>query len=137
MKTKVQADGNCVIVRLGGKEAGRRNRESMNKKALGGRVRGASWHKTAKPCRLTHTVKVPAVRGKFTPLSGEILTPQGGQEVSRRHSSPTPGVMPRTRRRPEQRSQGGQRSTREEAQTQKRGADSRSVAVTSALRQNL
>jgi hypothetical protein len=115
MKTKVQANGNCVIVRLGGKEAGWQNRESMNKKVLGGRVRGASWHKTAKPCCSTHTVKDPIARGRFTFLSGEILAPQGGQEVSRGHSSQTPGVMPRIGRRPEQRSQGGERSTREEA----------------------
>ena len=101
-------------------------------------MRGASWHKTAKPCCSTHTVKDPAVRRKFTSLSGEILTrPQGGQEVSRGHSSQTPGVMPRTGRRPEQRSQGGHRSTREEAQTQKRGAKPRSVIETSALHQNL
>lgn len=83
-------------------------------------MRGASWHKTAKPCCSTHTVKDPAVRGRFTSLSGEILTPQGGQEVSRRHSSQTPGGLPRTWRRSEQRSQGGQRSTREEARTRKR-----------------
>ncbi len=137
MKTKVQANGNCVIVRLGGKEAGWQNREPTDRKAIGGRVRGASLHQRTKPYRSAHTVNGPAVRGKFTPLSGEIPTPQGGREVSRGHSSQMPGVMPRTRRRSEQRSQGGQRSTREEAQTQKRGADSRSVIVTSALHQNL
>jgi len=136
MKTKVQANDNCVIVRLGGKEVGWQIREPTDRKAIGGRVRGASWHKTAKPCCSTHTVNGPVVRRKFTSLSGEILTtPQGGQEVSRRHSSQTPGVMSWTWRRPEQRSQGGQRSTREEAQTQKRGADPRIVIVTSALHQ--
>ena len=88
MKTKVQANDNCVIVRLGGKEVGWQNRESTNRKVLGGRVRGVSLHQRTKPCCSTHTVKGPAVRRKFTFLSGEILTlPQGGQEVSPDHAA--------------------------------------------------
>jgi|GEM_PF-3430926 len=120
----------------------------VGKKVIGGRVRGASLHQMTKPYRSTHTVNDPVAWGKFTPIparsvcdtvvaggSRETSAPQGCQEVSRRHSSQMPGVMPRTGRRPEQRSQGGRRPTRGEAQTQKRGAEPRIADVPSALHQ--
>jgi hypothetical protein len=77
-------------------------------------VRGASWHKTAKPSGLAHTVNGWVVQRKFMFLSGEVSgawhpdrasasgrAPCGNVqgdagEVSRRHSSPTPEVMLRT-----------------------------------------
>ena len=72
MKTKVLAKDNCVTVRLGGKEVWKQNCEPTNRKAISGRVRGASWHKTAKPSGSAHTVNGPVVQRKFMFLSGEI-----------------------------------------------------------------
>ena len=96
MKTKVLAEGNCVTVRLGGKEAGVQSHGPMNKNRISGRVGGVSGHKTTKPFGSTHTVNAAVAGWKFTSLSGEI--PSGGfaREVSRGHSSPTPEVMLRT-----------------------------------------
>ena len=56
MKTKVLAEGNCVTVRLGGKEAGVQSHGSMNKNRITGRVGGVSGHMTTKPFGSAHTV---------------------------------------------------------------------------------
>jgi hypothetical protein len=42
MIRKVLAEGNCVTVRLGGKEAGEQSHGPMNKNRIGGRVGGGT-----------------------------------------------------------------------------------------------
>ena len=75
MKTTSQRQGRHREV--GSEGSPRQSCESTYRKALRGRVPGASWHQTAKPSGSGDTVKDPAVQRPFTFLSGETCLTSG------------------------------------------------------------